>query len=199
MHKKNSLIIPVCNSSAFLHKTLKAVDDQRKKSNWGLEFVLVDDRSPDRNFKVIEKFSHNYPHIKAINLSRNFRPSAVKTGLSYATDDYINIIGDRERSGRVKGESWNSQKKLIKIAKDGIFSLSSLPFQVISISCNIGLLISILLTILTLIRYLANEIEVPGYTTILMIGLGLIGEYIYRIYNEVRNSAYTIVEKTINV
>lgn len=308
MHQKISLIIPVYNSSKFLYKTLEAVDDQRKISNWDLELVLVEDGSPDGSFEVIEALSDKYPYIKAIKLSRNFgHQIAVKTGLSYATGDYIAIIDDDlqdppsllprffdeldkgyevvygirekrkenklkklaygsfyrflnsisdtkipldsgdfcvmtknvkdkmltlneqnpylrgirawvgfkqfglryERSGRVEGESGYSLKKLIKIAKDGIFSFSSLPLQIISILGNLGLLISILFTIFTLVRYLKNEIEVPGYTTIiiimaffnsiLLISLGLIGEYIYRIYNEVRNRPYTIIEKTINV
>ncbi|WP_449399768.1 hypothetical protein [Chryseobacterium wanjuense] len=38
-----------------------------------------------------------------------------------------------ERSGRIEGESGYSLKKLIKIAKDGIFSFSSLPLQIISL------------------------------------------------------------------
>ncbi len=252
MHQKISLIIPVYNSSKFLYKTLEAVDDQRKISNWDMELVLVEDGSPDGSFEVIEALSDKYPYIKAIKLSRNFgHQIAVKTGLSYATGDYIAIIDDDlqdppsllprffdeldkgyevvygirekrkenklkklaygsfyrflnsisdtkipldsgdfcvmtknvkdkmltlneqnpylrgirawvgfkqlglryERSGRVEGESGYSLKKLIKIAKDGIFSFSSLPLQIISILGNLGLLISILFTIFTLVRY----------------------------------------------
>lgn len=307
MHRKITLIIPVYNSAKFLHKTIKAVDDQKKESNWDLELVLVEDGSPDNSFETIERLAQQYAYIKGIKLSRNFgHQIAVKTGLSYATGDYIAIIDDDlqdppsllpaffkqldlgyevaygirkkrkegrlkrlayngfyrlldsisetkipldsgdfcvmtknvkdkmlmlneqnpylrgvrawvgfkqigleyERSGRIEGESGYSLKKLIKIAKDGIFSFSSLPLQIISILGNIGLITSILFTVFTMIRYLLNEIEVAGYTTIiiimlffnsiLLISLGIIGEYIYRIYNEVRNRPYTIIEKTIN-
>jgi dolichol-phosphate mannosyltransferase len=308
MNQKISLIIPVYNSSKFLAKTVEAVDEQRKKSNWDLELILIEDGSPDNSFEVVEKLSGQYPYIKGIKLSRNFgHQIAVKTGLSYATGDYIAIIDDDlqdppsllprffaeldkgyevaygvrkkrkenglkklayvsfyrflnsisdtkipidsgdfcvmtknvkdkmltlneqnpylrgirawvgfkqigleyERSGRIEGESGYSLKKLIKIAKDGIFSFSSLPLQIISILGNIGLLSSILFTIFTVVKYFKNEIEVPGYTTIiiimsffnsiLLISLGLIGEYIYRIYNEVRSRPYTIIEKTTNL
>ncbi|WP_027380402.1 glycosyltransferase family 2 protein [Chryseobacterium daeguense] len=307
MYKKISLIIPVYNSSKFLHKTMEAVDEQRKASNWDLEVVLVEDGSPDNSFEVVEKLAREYHYIRGIKLSRNFgHQIAVRTGLSYATGDYIAIIDDDlqdppsllprffekleegyevvygirkkrkedrmkkmaytsfyrilssisdtkipldsgdfcvmtknvkdkmltlneqnpylrgirawvgfkqigleyERSGRIEGESGYSLKKLIKIAKDGIFSFSSIPLQIISILGNLGLLISILFTLFTIFRYFNNEIEVAGYTTIiimimffssiLLISLGIIGEYIYRIYNEVRNRPHTIIEKTIN-
>lgn len=304
---KITIVIPVYNSSRFLDKTLKAVDDQRKISDWDLELILVEDGSPDNSFEVIEKLSEYYSYVKAIKLSRNFgHQIAVKTGLSYATGDYIAIIDDDlqdppsllprffaeldkgyevafgirkkrkeseakklaytsfyrllnsisdtkipldsgdfcvmtknvkdkmlslneqnpylrgirawvgfkqigleyERSSRIEGESGYSLKKLIKIAKDGIFSFSSLPLQIISILGNIGLATSVLFTGFTIVRYFLDEIEVAGYTTIiimmlffnsiLLVSLGIIGEYIYRIYNEVRNRPYTIVEKTIN-
>lgn len=307
MYKKISLIIPIYNSSKFLHKTMKAVDDQKKESNWNLEAILIEDGSPDNSFEVIEKLAKEYDYIKGIKLSRNFgHQIAVRTGLSYATGDYIAIIDDDlqdppsllprffeqldngyevaygirkkrkedrlrkiayvgfyrvlsaisdtkipldsgdfcvmtknvkdkmltlneqnpylrgirawvgfkqigleyERSGRIEGESGYSLKKLIKIAKDGIFSFSSLPLQIISLLGNIGLVVSVLFTLFTVFRYFNNEIEVEGYTTIiilmmffssiLLISLGIIGEYIYRIYNEVRNRPHTIIEKTIN-
>ncbi|MDQ0591907.1 glycosyltransferase involved in cell wall biosynthesis [Chryseobacterium ginsenosidimutans] len=307
MNRKITLVIPVYRSAKFLHKTIKAVDDQRKESNWDLEVILVEDGSPDNSFEIVEKLSKEYSYIKGIKLSRNFgHQIAVKTGLHYATGDYIAIIDDDlqdppsllprffsqldmgyevaygvrkkrkegkikklaynsfyrlldsisetkipldsgdfcvmtknvkdkmltlneqnpylrgirawvgfkqigleyERSGRIEGESGYSLKKLIKIAKDGIFSFSSLPLQIISLLGNFGLFISVVFTLFTVIRYFSDEIEVAGYTTIiimmlffnsiLLISLGIIGEYIYRIYNEVRNRPYTIIEKTIN-
>jgi dolichol-phosphate mannosyltransferase len=307
MNRKITLVIPVYRSAKFLHKTIEAVDIQKKESGWDLEVVLVEDGSPDNSFEVVEELSRKYPYIKGIKLSRNFgHQIAVKTGLHYATGDYIAIIDDDlqdppsllprfftqldlgyevaygirkkrkesrlkklaytgfyrlldsisetkipldsgdfcvmtknvkdkmltlneqnpylrgirawvgfkqigleyDRSGRIEGQSGYSLKKLINIAKDGLFSFSSLPLQIISILGNIGLLISIVFSLFTIIRYFTNEIEVAGYTTIiiiilffnsiLLISLGIIGEYIYRIYNEVRNRPYTIIEKTVN-
>jgi len=307
MNRKITLVIPVYRSAKFLHKTIEAVEKQRKESEWDLELILVEDGSPDNSFEVVEELAKEYPYIKGIKLSRNFgHQIAVKTGLHYATGDYIAIIDDDlqdppsllprffeqldlgyevaygvrrkrkesrlkkmaytsfyrildsisetkipldsgdfcvmtknvkdkmltlneqnpylrgirawvgfkqigleyDRSGRIEGESGYSLKKLIKIAKDGIFSFSSLPLQIISVLGNIGLLISVAFSLFTIIRYFTDEIEVAGYTTIiiiilffnsiLLISLGIIGEYIYRIYNEVRNRPYTIIEKTVN-
>ncbi|WP_449399766.1 glycosyltransferase [Chryseobacterium wanjuense] len=82
MDRKISLIIPVYNSSKFLHKTVKAVDDQKKESNWDLELILIEDGSPDNSFEVIEKLAKEYHYIKGIKLSRNFgHQIAVRTGL----------------------------------------------------------------------------------------------------------------------
>ena len=308
MTEKISLVIPVYNSAKFLHKTIEAIEEQRKICNWDLELILVEDGSPDNSFEVVEQLSQKYSYIKGIKLSRNFgHQIAVKTGLSYSTGDYIAIIDDDmqdppsllprffaelkkghevvygirkkrkeneikkfaysgfyrflnsisdtkipldsgdfcvmtknvrdkmltlneqnpylrgirawvgfkqigleyERSGRIEGESGYSIKKLIKIAKDGIFSFSSLPLQIISILGNIGLFISTAFAIFTIVKYFAQEIEVEGYTTIiimllffnsiLLISIGIVGEYIYRIYNEVRNRPYTIIDKTVNI
>lgn len=92
---KISIIIPVYNSSKFIDKTVKAVDDQKIISNWDLELILVEDGSPDQSFEALEELSHQYSYIKVIKLSRNFgHQIAVKTGLNYATGDYIAIIDD---------------------------------------------------------------------------------------------------------
>lgn len=121
-----------------------------------------------------------------------------------------NQIGlEYERSSRIAGESGYSLKKLIKIAKDGIFSFSSLPLQIIGLLGNIGLVVSVLFSLYIITKYFYHGIAVPGYTTlivmllffnsILLISLGIIGEYIYRIYNEVRKRPHSVIEKTINI
>ena len=52
---KISILIPVFRSEKFLHKTVEAVDIERKKHNWDLELVLVEDGSGDNSFeKIIE-------------------------------------------------------------------------------------------------------------------------------------------------
>lgn len=90
-----SIIVPVYNSANFLHKLLEAIDLQRIESNWNLELVLIDDGSNDQSFKKIEELSKTYFYIKGIKLSRNFgHQSAVRTGLSHCTGEYVAIIDD---------------------------------------------------------------------------------------------------------
>lgn len=113
-----------------------------------------------------------------------------------------------ERHARYDGESGYTLKKYLKIAMDGIFSFSSMPIRVITILGIIGLSFAAFYTIITIYGYMANNIPVQGFATLailisffsslILICLGIIGEYIVRIYDEVRDRPYSVIEKTIN-
>jgi glycosyltransferase involved in cell wall biosynthesis len=95
MDKKISIIVPIYNSSAFMSNLLEAIDAERRKWNWNLELLLIDDGSKDKSFDKIVELSKTYTYIKGIKLSRNFgHQIAVKTGLSHCTGDYVAIIDD---------------------------------------------------------------------------------------------------------
>ena len=114
-----------------------------------------------------------------------------------------------ERSARIEGESGYTLKKLLKIALDGIFSFSSIPIRVITWIGFIGFSFASLYSLYIIIQYFVKGIQVQGFATLaiiisffsslILICLGLIGEYIVRIYNEVRDRPYVIIDKTINV
>lgn len=114
-----------------------------------------------------------------------------------------------ERSARLDGESGYTIKKLLKIAFDGIFSFSSLPIRVITILGFIGLGFAVIYSILVIIDHYANGVTVKGFASLaiiasffgslILICLGIIGEYIARIYDEVKDRPYVIIDKTINV
>lgn len=95
MSRLISIVVPVFNSGAFMHKFLEAVDEQRAKSAWNLELIMVDDGSRDNSYARIEELSKGYRYIKGIKLSRNFgHQAAVRTGLSFCKGDYVAIIDD---------------------------------------------------------------------------------------------------------
>lgn len=114
-----------------------------------------------------------------------------------------------ERAARIDGESGYTFKKLMKIALDGIFSFSSVPIRVITILGVLGLVFATVYSVLVIYESLVHGIQVKGFATLaiiisffsslILICLGIIGEYIVRIYDEVRNRPYTVIEKTINV
>ena len=114
-----------------------------------------------------------------------------------------------ERHARIDGQSGYTLKKLLKIALDGIFSFSSVPIRVITILGVLGLVFATVYSVLVIYESLVHSIEVKGFATLaiiisffsslILICLGIIGEYIVRIYDEVRNRPYTVIEKTINV
>ena len=95
MSKLISIVVPVFNSSAFLHKLVEAIETQKRESNWDLELILVDDGSQDDSFAKVEELSTDHNYIKGIKLSRNFgHQAAVRTGLIYCKGDYVAIIDD---------------------------------------------------------------------------------------------------------
>ena len=114
-----------------------------------------------------------------------------------------------ERHARLEGESGYTLKKLLKIAMDGIFSFSTVPIRVITILGFLGLCFAVVYSSLVIYGLLVHGIHVKGFATLaiiisffsslILICLGIIGEYIVRIYNEVRDRPYVIIEQTINI
>lgn len=64
-----SIVIPVYNSSSFLHKTVEAIDRVRQThwKNEKFELVLTDDGSKDGSFEVIKKLAEKYPYYWVLN------------------------------------------------------------------------------------------------------------------------------------
>lgn len=112
-----------------------------------------------------------------------------------------------ERQARKEGKSGHSFRKLLSIAIDGIFSFSRLPVRIISVAGFFGLLTAVGYSMFLAYHYFVEGIEVRGFTTLvalvslfsslILICLGIIGDYVIRIYDEVRNRPFSIVaEKT---
>lgn len=105
---------------------------------------------------------------------------------------------------REAGHSKWSTKKLFRYAVNNIMSFSSAPLQLVTWAGAITFLVAVVLGIQTLIRYFMGT-AAAGFTTvillllflgsILMMGLGIIGMYIAKIYDEVkRRPRYIIAE-----
>lgn len=113
------------------------------------------------------------------------------------------------RSGRQYGDSKFSFGELMGLALDGILNHSVVPLR---IATYLGLLIS-LLTFIGILAYGIGRLAFganwpPGFATIivLILGslslnalfLGIIGEYLGRIYRQVKRRPLTIVERELN-
>lgn len=106
---------------------------------------------------------------------------------------------------RVYGKSRWSKIKLLRLAISAITAYSSLPLQLVTLMGIIFLAGSFALAIQTLYKYFAG-IAFTGFTTVilllliigstLMISLGIIGTYISRIYEEVKNRPRYIISET---
>ena len=112
-----------------------------------------------------------------------------------------------DRDERHAGETKYSWKKLFELAFNGIFNFSDFPVKFITRMGFITVVFSLIYFGYNIYRKLFYNDVPQGFTaTILaiilfsgvqLISLGLIGEYVLRIYNQVRNRPLFIIEKII--
>ena len=106
---------------------------------------------------------------------------------------------------RESGESKWSTRKLFRYAFEGIVSFSTFPLKLSTYIGFISAVLSILYLILVVIKKLAFGISVPGYATIVVLvlflgglqlfSLGILGEYISKIYVQVKNRPVYILKE----
>ena len=108
-----------------------------------------------------------------------------------------------ERDKRFGGESKYSLGKLIKLALDGFVSFSYAPLRFASYTGFSVSAFSLIYGLGTFFQKIFTNTTVPGYTTTIimicfiggvqLITLGIIGDYLGRIYDEVKNRPLYIV------
>ncbi len=156
--------------------------------NHATDFKLLDRRVVDHYITLSEKV-------------RFFRGLVPWLGFRNASVSFI-------PENRATGKSKWSRFALITLAVRAICSFSSLPMQVVTFMGGIMLTASILLGIQTLFMKLSGR-AVEGFTTvillllfigsILMISLGIIGQYLAMIYEEIKARPPFIIEKMENL
>jgi len=113
---------------------------------------------------------------------------------------------DYKQGERLAGTTKWSFKKLVSYAGDGIVSFSTTPLRFVTVMGAIIFILAIIYALITLILVLVNGKDVPGYASLLivmlflggviMLALGIIGEYISGIYMEAKDRPIYIEEKT---
>ncbi len=111
-----------------------------------------------------------------------------------------------ERKGRNAGETGYTYSKMIHLALDAITSFSNWPLRLATISGFVCALLGLFLILYTLYaRFILNEYE-PGWPSLMvtivflggiqLLGIGMIGEYISRINDNVKNRPLYLVDET---
>ena len=107
------------------------------------------------------------------------------------------------RARRQHGKSaWTFTKRLRYLA-DSSFSFSDLPIKVLLWLGSVGLLISIIFSIVLLWSRLTGRIQVPGYSPIVLtitffgsinlVCLGIVGAYVWRVYENTKRRPGAVV------
>jgi glycosyltransferase involved in cell wall biosynthesis len=100
------------------------------------------------------------------------------------------------RKPRASGRSaWTFRRKL-RYLLDSCFALTDLPITVMMIVGLVGSVVSILLSLVVVVAWLAGLIQVPGYTPIILVmlnaftatmfALGIVGSYVWRTYENTK-------------
>ncbi len=117
-----------------------------------------------------------------------------------------NSIVKYERHERVAGESKYPLKKMISFSVDGITSFSAKPIRIIFMTGLILLLIDIIVALYVLSAYFYHN-TVSGWTSLMLsvwflgslilMGIGIIGEYIGKIFIEVKQRPRYAIKETL--
>ena len=120
---------------------------------------------------------------------------------------YQNSIVYYERNERFAGESKYPLKKMISFAFDGITSFSIKPLRMVLTLGSVILLISIIIMIYALVVKLMGD-TVDGWTFLAisiwfigglqMLCIGIIGEYIGKVYSETKSRPRYFIETILN-
>ena len=143
------------------------------------------------------------------NLKKFKEPNAFLRGL-VAYIGFNQTIIEYDRDQRANGTSnYNRYFGSIKIAFNGIFGFSSRPLFLMSILGFLFAFFSFLVGIYYVLIKLIDPSVTPGLSSTILfitffsglnlIGLGLLGEYVGRIYDEVKNRPNFIIDKKYNI
>ena len=176
-------------SAKMFYKVLNALSDVEIPKDTG-DFRLVDK-------KVLDVVNNMPEHNKFL------RGLFSWTGFEQKAYEY-------ERKERVAGKTKYPLKKMLKLASDGIISFSTKPLKLVINLGIITIFISMAVLIYSIISYILKLNNLAsGWTSIMvaitffsgvqLLCIGIVGEYIKRIYDETRKRPEYIIKKKINI
>ena len=216
----------VISMDADLQDDIEVIDEMISKYNAGNETVygVRKERKTDTYFKraTAESFYKlmNLMGIEIVYNHADFRLTSKKVLESFSNFKEVNLflrgifplVGYKhdyvyyDRLERVAGNSKYPLKKMLSFAWDGITSFSIEPIKMV---LNLGIIIfilSLIMIIYSVIRKIIGQ-TVSGWTFticsiwfiagIQMLSIGIVGEYIGKIYSEVKQRPRYIVEEDL--
>lgn len=169
------------NSALFFYKTMKALGVETVYNH--ADFRLMSSRA----MKELMKYKETNIFLRGV---------VPQIGLKHTNVSY-------NRKARMAGESKYPLKKMINFAVEGITSFSMKPVRMVFMLGMIFLVVTLGIFIYTLIRYFTNE-TIEGWTSlmlsiwfctgVILVALGIIGEYVGKIFLEVKERPRFTIE-----
>ena len=114
-----------------------------------------------------------------------------------------------ERRARHDDRPRVTMRGLFRLAKTAIFSFSSFPLAIFYVVAAASFIASVGLATFALYHKIFTGLAIPGWTSYLFavsffgtlnaLGIGILGEYIIRIHEQVRGRPIFLVDRTVNV
>lgn len=175
-------------TAALFYRTLRRLTNVDIPADTG-DFRLMDRRVVD----ALNAMGEQHRFLRGMAAWVGFR----QIGLPYSRD------------ARAAGETKYPLRKMVKLAMDAVCSFSHAPLK---LATNLGwtiALASILYGIVTVVRYATSQGSFqPGWASLIvvltllsgvqLITLGLIGEYIARIYDQVKGRPLYLISEKVN-
>ncbi len=216
----------VVTIDADLQQDIEALDEFIEKYKSGCEVVygIRNDRSSDGFIKKFTATAY-YKLMKTLGTSvipnhADYRLVSAKVLEALGQYKEVNLflrgliptIGFKsgvvyfDVKEREAGTSKYTLRKMLKLAADGITSFSTRPLHIIGLLGFIVVVFGIIMCIVALVDWMRN-LNVPGYTTLLIVmlvstgvillSLGVIGEYIAKIYMETKHRPPYIIDSVV--
>lgn len=105
---KLSVVTTLYQSAPYIEEFVRRVYAEAGKLTDDYEIIMVDDGSPDKSLEVALNIQKSNPHLKIIELSRNFgHHKAMMTGLMHACGERVFLIDcDLEEPPEVLADWW---------------------------------------------------------------------------------------------
>jgi len=144
---------------------------------------------------------------RVLNAFLKFNENNLFIRATFPKVGYPSCVVYYDRPERRAGKTKYPFRKMLEFAIDGLTSFSVVPLRICSM---VGLLVSMLALIMLLWSIVVKTIggAIPGWTStvaplyflggVQLFFLGIVGEYIGKIYSEVKNRPRYIVQETVN-
>lgn len=142
---------------------------------------------------------------RAIEALRSFPEKQRYTKGMFSLIGYKKIAIEYNRDPRVAGNTKWNYIKLTDLAIEGITSFTTAPLRLATIIGVISAVIAFIYTITIVVKTVIYGIDVPGYASLLcvvlliggiqLISLGIIGEYLGRVFVEVKNRPLYFIDE----